>query len=162
MGMRVVVSLPGFEPGSVVVESNAWSGSPRLLQDGQPVARDPRTGEYVLRRPNGKTVVARLRQRAGGLDPLPTLEVDGQDVHIGRPLAIYEWVWVGLPLLLIVVGGGIGAAVGVVAAWLNAGIFRSDRTTATKFALTGVVSLAAVGVYFLAAMLVGALFGQGS
>ncbi len=157
--MKVSVSLPGFKAGSVVVESSSWGGAPRLLQDGQLAERGPRHGEYVLRRRDGGTATARMRLRAGGLDPLPTLEVDGTVYPVGQPIPLYTWVWIGLPLLLLIVGGAIGAAVGVVASWLNAGIFRSERSLPVRYALSAAVNLAAVGVYAVLSALFRTYFG---
>ena len=58
----------------------------------------------------------------------------------------YEWVWSGLPILLIVLGARGGAFAGVVAFGVNTQIFRSARSTALKFILTGAVSALAVVV----------------
>lgn len=100
-----------------------------------------------------------MRLRAGGLDPLPTLEVDGTVYPVGQPIPLYTWVWIGLPLLLLIVGGAIGAAVGVVASWLNAGIFRSERSLPVRYALSAAVNLAAVGVYAVLSALFRTYFG---
>ena len=52
----------------------------------------------------------------------------------------------------IIAGGVLGAVVGLTAAYASSRIFRSDRKTPAKYAPTGLVSLAAVAVFFVLAV----------
>ena len=76
-----------------------------------------------------------------------------------RPLYWYEYGWMALPILLAFAGGGLGALVGLGAAHLNSRIFWSDRAVWLRYVLTALVSLAAVGVFFIVAALAGPLLG---
>jgi len=61
--------------------------------------------------------------------------IGDETVLLARPLAWYEYVWVGLPVLLVFAGGALGALVGVVATYTSARIFRSDRGAFAKYVL---------------------------
>jgi hypothetical protein len=120
----------------------------RLLLNGNPPPG--KRGAYVLRGSHGREVTLKLRNTF--LDPIPKLEIDGEKIRLARPLAWYEQVWMGLPVILIIAGGALGAVVGLAAAWASSRIFRSDRKTPAKYALTGLISLAAVAVFFVPAV----------
>lgn len=90
-------------------------------------------------------------------DPLPKLEIDGENIRLARPLVWHEQLWMGLPFILtlspaIIAGGLLGAVVGLTVAYASSRIFRSHRKTPAKYALTGLVSLTAVIVFFVLAV----------
>ncbi len=70
-------------------------------------------------------------------------------------------LWSGLPILLVFIGGALGAIAGIVAFTVNAGIFRTNRSTAVKFLWTAGVSLLAAVIYVLLAVLLSIALGQG-
>ena len=61
----------------------------------------------------------------------------------------------GLPLVLVAVGGFLGALFGLVAALFSARVFRSDRPTAAKYAPSALASVTAVVGYFVGAFAFG-------
>ncbi len=66
-----------------------------------------------------------------------------------RSLRWYEMIWSAVPLILIVIGGAIGGALGAVALFINMGIFGSKADPFVKFALTGFVTVVAIALYFV-------------
>jgi len=142
--VRYPVPAAGFSRSPVEIETAGFLSGARLLQNGERATKGPQRGTWLLRRDDGTDATARLRPSLLGLDPVPLLDIDGQRVEIARPLRWYEIVWLALPVLLIFAGGAIGAIVGFVAAGINASIFRSDRSTFMRYALTAGVSLLAV------------------
>ncbi len=88
----------------------------------------------------------------------------------------YEFLWAELPLGLTVIGGAIGAlfgAIGVlfgaisalvggIASYFNIRLMRSDRGAVGKYGLTGLISLASVGLFIAAAKLFIVTIGAGS
>lgn len=62
-------------------------------------------------------------------------------------------------MALIFLGGVIGAIVGVIAYSINRKVFESEQNTATKFILTGVVTVAALGIYLVVALMVSSVLG---
>ena len=156
--MNYPIALEGFEGQTVEVQTaGIWSG-PKLLVNGQPAAKGAKRGQMTLTNNQGQPVVAAWRPRFLGLD-VPQLAVDGEVIEVTRPLPCYAWLWSGLPIVLLFIGGALGAVAGIVAFTVNAGIFRSHRSTAVKFLLTTVVSLLAGVIYFVLAVLLSMALG---
>ena len=139
------VHVPGFEGRQIAVQPAGMFSSSRLFLDGQPAPAGPKRGHYSLRRNDGREVPAHFK--SGFPDPAPVLVVDGQPIRLAEPLAWYEWVWAGFPLLLILVGGAIGGGLGALAMTSNVHIFRSGLHAVVKYALSALVSLACIAVW---------------
>lgn len=156
--MNHPLNLEGFEGQTLEVKTGGLFGGAQLVLNGQPAPKGPKRGQVLLRRTDGREVIATWKPQALGLD-VPRLEVDGKRINVVEPLKWYEWVWSGLPILLIFVGGAIGAVAGIVAFGVNTQIFRSARSTALKFLLTAAVSALAVVVYVVLATLLSIAMG---
>lgn len=157
--MNYALNLVGFEGQAIEVQSAGFLTGPKLLINGQPAAKGPRRGQMALRRTDGREVIATWKPQFMGLD-VPQLVVDGSTVHVTSPLPWYVWVWSGLPIALIFVGGAIGALAGVIGFSINTRIFRSSWSAVAKFGLTGVVSLVTVVAYALLASVFLAALGR--
>ena len=118
----------------------ALTGAKILLDGGSPPA-GPKRGQYLLRRNDGLEVTAYFK--GGFPDPTPILVVDNQSYRLAPALAWYEWAWAGLPLLLMLVGGAIGGAVGAMALTANIQIFRAPLPPALRYLFTGMLSVIA-------------------
>lgn len=59
----------------------------------------------------------------------------------------YEYLWAALPIGIASIGGAIGGAVGGAALVLNIKLMQGNRSRTQKFLLTGLVTLAAAGLY---------------
>lgn len=150
--MRYAVPAAGFGQNPVEVETAGFFSGARLLQNGERAPKGARRGTWLLRRDDGGDATARLQPSLFGVDPVPLLDIDGRRIEIARPLRWYEIVWLALPLLLIFVGGAIGAIVGLVAGGINASIFRSSRSTAARYLLTAGVSILSLVVWLVIAV----------
>lgn len=150
--MQYPVAIPGFESSELVIEVCGLFSDPKLFVNGQPVAPGQKKGEFLLVRDDGAVVTAKF----GGvmLDGMPKLTVGDESYSFAEPLPWYQWVWGGLPLVLLFLGGCIGGALGGAAIFVNARIFRSDMKPAVQYLVTGLVSLVAViGYVFFVAVL---------
>jgi len=65
----------------------------------------------------------------------------------------YEWIWIGLPVLLVFAGGLLGAIIGLVASRESARVLRGEGSRVAKFFITGFVTLGAIGIYLVLAVL---------
>jgi hypothetical protein len=84
------------------------------------------------------------------LDPVPRLVIDGQKILLAKPLNFFQWVWSGIPILLMFIGGMIGGFIGATAFWINTRIFRSNEIgEVEKFVLTGAVTVIVTLVWFI-------------
>jgi hypothetical protein len=144
--MEIPIALPGMEGQRLGLRIDTFTGA-KLILNGQPVARQK--GVFSLRSNAGSTVTVRFKGRF--LDPIPNLIMGGRTIQIMPPLEWYQYLWMSIPMLLLVLGGAIGALCGGLAAGISSRIFRSDRSQGMKYALTGLVSLGAFIGYFVVA-----------
>lgn len=151
--MGYSVNLEGFEGQSIVVEPPGLITNVQLLVNGQPAPKGKKRGEMLLRRNDGKDVVASWKYNF--LD-VPNLIVDGKTITVVPPLKWYEWAWNGLPILLVTFGGALGGLIGAIVFGFNLKIFRSSGNPLAKYALTGAISAGAFIVYFILAVLISA------
>lgn len=84
-------------------------------------------------------------------DPVPKVEIDGALIQLTRSLTWYEYLWMSLPIMLIFVGGGLGAMFGILAMYSSSKIFRSDKKIGIKYLLSGLVSLGASTIFIISA-----------
>jgi hypothetical protein len=108
----------------------------------------------MLSRFDGSQVVAHFK--GGFPDPSSVLVVGDQTIRLATPLAWYEWIWAGLPLALILIGGAIGGGLGGMATMVNAYIFRAPIPVPARYLVSGMVTLIA----FVAWLSIGAAIGS--
>ena len=154
---RLPLALPGFEGRSVTLRPAGFVSGAKLFVGETPAPKGKRRLSYRLRKNDGTWADVALKPRL--FDPVPQVECDGRRIAPVRPLRWYEYGWMALPILLALAGGGLGALVGFGAAHLNSRIFRSDRAVWLRYVLTALVSLAAVGVFFIVVALGESLLG---
>jgi hypothetical protein len=155
--MKYAVTLEGFQGHAIEVQPPGLLNGPMLLVDGQPAEKGAKRGEMILRKNDGKQVVAAWKPQFMGLD-VPQLVVDGKVVSVAEPLKWYVWAWSAIPVGLLFIGGARGGLVGVIAFSINSNIFRSSPPRMATFALSGVVSIVAIVAYgVMAALPVGAI-----
>lgn len=150
--MGYKVNIPGFEGQDIEVRVSFWSG-PTLLVNGQPAPKGSRRGEMLLRSNDGRSVVAKWKPRFLGLD-VPQLVVDGKVIDVVEPLKWYQWLWGGLPIALVFVGGLLGGIIGVIGFTINAKVFRTEIGDALKYLVSGIVTLLAFIAYFIVALII--------
>lgn len=151
--MRYPVQLDGFEGQTIEIQPGGLFSGPRILVNRQPAPKGQGRRELILRRNDGNNVIATLRPRLFGLD-VPQLIVEGKTIHVVEPLKWYEWAWSALPMILLFLGGALGAIAGVLGLTTNAKIFRSSMNGLAKFALTAAVSLLVGAAYFVAVVVI--------
>lgn len=154
--MDIPIAHQAFQGRGLMVRPAGLLKGPRVVIDGSEVKG--RRLRFPVRDNSGNELVIRLR--SNGIDPIPKVEMLGQVLELARPLKWNEYLWIGLPILLALQGGFLGALIGFSATYSSARIFRSDRTAAAKYGLTALISLAAVGVFFVLVILLQILIGS--
>lgn len=148
--MDIPIDHPSFVRRRLAVRPAGLLRGVKLLHDSSEVKG--KRGRFEVRDDTDKTRVVELKGRF--IDPLPVLSIDGESIDLGRPLAWYEYAWLGLPIVLVTVGGALGGALGFGAAYSSARIFRSDRSGLAKYALTGLISVSAAIIFLTVAVAV--------
>ncbi len=144
--MNYTVNLEGFEGQKIEVQPASFFGSAKLLVNNMEARQGIKRGEMILTRNDGREVVATWRNTF--LD-IPKLVVDNKTISVAKPLAWYEWVWSGWPIVLTFAGGAIGGIIGALALVANLSIFRSQQNTLLKYILTGAISFFAAIVFLV-------------
>lgn len=145
--MDIPVRVPGMEGQNVALRTAGVFSGAKLMLNGQQLTKE--NGFFHLRSNTGSTLVVKLKGRF--LDPIPNLMLGGQTIQLAPALEWYQYVWMTIPIVLVFLGGAIGGLCGGLAAGISSRVFRSDLSQGMKYALTGLISLAAFLTYFLVA-----------
>lgn len=132
-----------------------WSG-PKLLLDGVP--QKGKKNLYEV--PDNDGMTRKVQLKLNFFDSIPKLEIDGDALELAEPLTWYQYVWMGLPILLIFTGGGLGAAFGLYATYSSSRVFRSERSIGSKYVLSGLISVGAVVCFFILAVIIQLMIGE--
>jgi hypothetical protein len=141
--MQIPIVLPGLEGHTLALLPGGLLRNPCLLFDGSHLSAPD--GQYVLEPTTGEKITLRLQNRF--LDPVPAVLVDGRPLAVHPPLRWYQYLWLLLPLLLIVPGGVYGAVPAVMAVVVNARLWRTSLDLFLRFLYSSMVLLAAYLVY---------------
>jgi hypothetical protein len=142
--MRYALNLVGLSDRKIEVQSSFFGGA-KLLVDGQTAPKGSKRSQFLVRGTDGRDSVVELKTTVP--DPVPQILWAGQTIRLEEPLKWYQWLWVGIPLLLLFLGGAIGGLVGGIAVTLNIRILRSNMGAILRYAATAFVSVAACGMY---------------
>ncbi len=143
--------IEGFEGQNIEVRSSLVAGT-KLLVNGQKAGRGPNRGTVSLTRNDGKVVTARWIPQMLGFDT-PQLEVDGKSYILTQPLKLPEMILSALPIVLVFIGGLLGAIIGILAFGANAALFRSGLNKVVKVLLAILIIVLAVVLYLIVATL---------
>jgi hypothetical protein len=149
--MEIAIDSPGFEGRGLKYQTRGLIAGAKIIIDGNSVQRQKQG--YLVRNNNGEDVTIKLKSKLAFIDPVQKIEVDGKEINLAPPLQWYQYIWMCIPILLVVAGGVLGAVCGVVAAYISADVFRSNMSPVWKYVVTGCITIGAGVVYFLAAIL---------
>jgi hypothetical protein len=151
--MGYKVNPDGFDGQDMEVVISFWTG-PKLLINGKKAETGPKRGQMMLKRNDGKEVVAMFKQKMFGSD-VPMLEVDGKSIELAKPLTWQQWIFVGSPAVILFFGGALGAVLAMLGLYLNLKLFRSELNNVLKYILCIVVTLSfMIGYLFLSAIII--------
>ena len=89
------------------------------------------------------------------VDPIPTVMIGTEKFHPTEPMSWGQYIWAGWPVIMVFVGGLVGALFGVGAGMINGRIMRNDgMSDIIKYAVTGGISIVAVILTFAVAVAV--------
>ncbi len=131
---RYAILIPGFEDHQIVLKSSSFSRA-KLFFDGEVVKKEKGSKDVAITSVEG--LIAKIEMRPSMLDPLPQVWVDGEKLNIAPPIKWYQWVWISIPLIaLIVLGTFVGAIFGIPAMLVNIQIFRSRLSVVMQYGLS--------------------------
>jgi hypothetical protein len=148
--MEIPVYLRGLEHRNLSICITGAFSKPKLMLDGEPLKKHQ--GCFWLPSSSGEQFSVKFRKRF--LDAVPDLEVRGEIISVLTPLQWYQYAWMTLPLLLLVLGGAVGGLCGVVAAALSSRVFRSELSENLQYAASAFISSGACVAYLLLATMI--------
>lgn len=158
MATRYPVNIPGFESDSIELESSGFFSPARLYINGKLADAGKKRNELILRKRNGANTSVFIQ--SAFFDTVPLLLVNGKKVQVVPPLAWYQYIYSGLPLFLIFVGGVVGAVLGMVAFIINIRIMRGKFNIPMKYLSILGVHIVTFFVYVALSLLVTVMTGQ--
>ena len=141
----LAVEHPSFQKNTLAVEQAAMFRGPRLHLNGQVLTGKRRI--YTIADDNGEEQTIQLKPSM--LEAIPKVKIGNELITLVEPLKWYQYVWMALPILLVFVGGALGALCGLGAYGVNSTIFRSSKNPFMKYVLTGLVSTVAVVCFYI-------------
>ena len=154
--MRIEIKHPAFKAQRLSVETASFLAGPKLYLNGG--LQKKSGGAYQVTADSGQVLTIKVLYNL--LDPIPKLKIGDATVVLADPLRWYEYVWIGIPMLLVFAGGALGGFVGAGSTVVNGRIFRSDRGPFSKYALTGVTTIAGAAVFFVIAVAIQIAIGR--
>lgn len=155
--MEVPLTIEGLEGREVVASVARVLSGPKVLIEGRTAQRGRRRNTFILERNDGAEVSIELKSPLFGA---VHAVVDGKSFELLPSLRWYQYVWLALPLALVlpgVGGGAVGGGLGAAAFIINLRLFRSGQRALSRYAMTGLVTVGAVIVYIAVATLIGSL-----
>ncbi len=133
-------------------EENAWTGKRSLTVNGVPLTK---TGKRQFSVTKEDGTVSYITVKGSFLSGISLLTSEGEVVLVKNKW--YDWVFIFLPLVGIVVGvagcgaigGGLSAFFGLLGAFVNATLLRSKLSMPVKILLCIVVFAVVSAVWFL-------------
>jgi hypothetical protein len=145
--MEFAVTHKAFQKQLLAIRPGTMFAGPHVLLNGKRVERVK--GAYSVRNDAGGEV--KLKLQTNFVDSIPAVLINGEKVLVVRALKWYEYVWVGIPILLVFIGGALGGGIGAAATYVNGRLIRSKRGAFSRYALTGLVSVCAALTFAVAA-----------
>jgi hypothetical protein len=145
------------ERNTIEINKPLFWGRTSILANGAEVKKQ--SGENFYRISTGKGREKKLRILGVGLDGVPRVYIDEKKFQIARKLEWYEYLIVCMPLLIVSLGGVLGALTGAIATSCNFIIVRSDKSYNMRLLLIFAVSVSSIGLYWLLSILTARIAG---
>ena len=146
--MKFSLGLDQTAGPQVDLERSVWSGSTKLLVDGQLIqSTSKRPLTYQVKTKDGRDLTLVVKYMF--FDPAPQIFLDGKELIVARKLSKLEYAVSYLPITLLFLGGALGGILGALATYLNLFIMRSTMPPALKWIVPIAVTIATYVVFFV-------------
>ncbi len=127
---------------SFFVSENIWSGRISITVDGK-LSRKIRRNHYQYADDANTFQIEKKGNSLLGMQLL----VNGEEIEVVRKLNTLEIILSCLPLILVLIGGFIGGALGVITAIINAFMMRKFNNVIIKIGASLVLDVVAFIIY---------------
>lgn len=146
------ISLPNQSDTIIEVSKSLLTGKPTVWINGQLAEKVGGLSRAFLI-PLSDGTVKKLEVDRGGIDYIPRVYIDGERIAIARKLKWYELILGGMPLLLLLLGGALGALCGMIAMITNYKVLRSEKSNTVKILLIIGITALSVILYLILILL---------
>jgi hypothetical protein len=143
--MQLEVTHPAFKTQRLAVETAGCFTGPKLIVNGAIAIKHK--GIYSVASDTGVQIPIKVKYN--WLDPVPKIIVGDDSVELAPSLKWYEYVWGGIPIVLVFVGGALGGFVGALGACANGRIFRSNRDAYAKYGISALITFGAIFAFVI-------------
>ncbi|MAT41304.1 MAG: hypothetical protein CL609_03105 [Anaerolineaceae bacterium] len=158
MPTRYPVDIPGCENKKVEVQVAGFITPIKIFVNDEPARPGKKRNELILKGKNGKPVSVYIQ--SAFFDTVPRLRVDGKTIYVAPPLKWHQYVWAGVPLILVLYGGMLGAILALLGFIFNIRLARSNLSPLLRFAAIGGITILVWAIYFVMAAFITATFGE--
>jgi len=152
---EIPLEIEGFEGRRLLVQDRGIFKPVKLYIDDKPVKI--KLGKFRIIGNDGKEIEGQMNSRFI-IDQFNSITIKGKTVEIHKSLKWYEYLWSSWTILLIFIGGGVGGGLGAAATCLNINLFRSRTKTFLKYLFSLIISLAAVTLWMIIAIVINQKF----
>ncbi len=134
------LNIPGLEDKNLLIRGSYWKG-PQLIVDGTLIKPAKKKQFNRIRIYNFEDVRGTAKEiiiKTAFLDAIPAVYVDGNRIEFERQLSWYEYVWIGIPVILLFEGGALGMIIGGIATFENSILFRKIRNVFLRYFITAI------------------------
>ena len=117
MAARYPIRIDGFENQKVELVSSGFFSPAKITVNGVKAEPGMKRNEILLRKPDGSKVSVFFQNAF--FDTIPRLIVNGKSIQVVPPLKWYQYIFCGLTLILIFIGGAIGSILSMVGFLIN-------------------------------------------
>ncbi|HEY9060805.1 MAG TPA: hypothetical protein VIO64_09935 [Pseudobacteroides sp.] len=152
--MRKVIIMDDENSPKIELQLASFIQGIKLYVDGKEIKKSADPGKpYLVNMKNGE--MKKIFIKVKFFDYIPSVIVDGKEILIAPKLQTYHYIIGGIPMLIVFLGGAIGAMVGFAGMMINYKIFRSKMNAALKILSVAGITLAVYITYLGLAFLIG-------
>lgn len=141
--MGIQINHASIEGSNLEFEPATFFKGPKIIQDG--IVLKNKKGKVTVNNKNNVQIELKIKRSL--LDPINKIEINGETILLAPPLKWYQYVWMGLPIIIAVDRGLLSKVIGLVTVRTNFQLFRSDKPTFQKYLQTGLLSVSATAAY---------------
>ncbi len=144
---------------NITIEESIWFGKVRVYVNDIELKRLKEKDKAFLIQMNDGSF-RKMIVKNSIFDYVPKVFMDEKEIRLARKLHGYEQIMAGIPLLLVFVGGVLGAIFGVLGAFFNFRILRTEYSLASKILfILGITSICVIG-YLMSVIIFNTLIGR--
>lgn len=131
----------------IEIERSSFLGKTQVKVNGESVEKQIEGNYYPIRQGKGKNKVKQMKILGSSYDGVPRVYIDGEKVQAARKLFWYELLVSCAPLVLVFMGGTLGAVLGATGTVVCLNVIRREYSYFYRLLLILAITLITVALY---------------